>query len=72
MPKNCNPPFILAMFLAAILGYLAILDTNARMAFLTLSGNGIGGYFALTTPQKREKENAESEQSLTPTRKNES
>lgn len=44
------------MFLAAILGYLAILDTNARMAFLTLSGNGIGGYFALTTPQKRDKE----------------
>jgi hypothetical protein len=53
---NCNPSFMLAMFLAAMLGYLATFDTSARMAFLTLSGNGIGGYLALTIPQKRDKE----------------
>jgi hypothetical protein len=47
---------MLAMFLAAMLGYLATFDTSARMAFLTLSGNGIGGYLALTIPQKRDKE----------------
>jgi hypothetical protein len=72
VPKNCSPSFIIAMFLSAVMAYLAIIDTSVRAAFSQLASGAIGGYFALTTPQKREKENAESEQGLTTTRKDES
>ncbi len=54
------------------MAYLAIIDTTVRAAFSQLASSAIGGYLALTTPQKREKEDAESEQGLTTTRKDES
>jgi hypothetical protein len=44
------------MFLSAVMAYLAIIDTTVRVAFSQLASSAIGGYLALTTPQKREKE----------------
>jgi hypothetical protein len=54
--KHCSPAFIIAMLLSAFMGYLAIVDTSVRAAFSQLASAGITGYFSLTIPQKRDKD----------------
>jgi hypothetical protein len=44
------------MFLSAVMAYLAVIDGTVRAAFSQLASSAIGGYLALTTPQKRDKE----------------
>lgn len=63
MSRDARMSFALSMSLCTMLGYIATFDTNARMALITICGNGVGGYLALMTPdrKKTEKENASSQ-----------